>query len=335
MVYYTQHRFYQAELQVSEIPMLTVPRDVTSMYPTSRITLREVGLRDGLQLTKTFPEPAAKQHWIEAEYHAGVRVFEVGSFLPANRFPQFADVRELIKFTKALPGAYATALTLNERGVEDALQTEVDELDFVLSATEGHSQSNTNRTRAQAVELLERVVAMRNACGPAAPLVNAGVAVAFGCTIEGRVKAQEVLKLVEACMRAGADTITISDTVGYAGPRDVSNLVAALRREFADARLILHFHDTRGMAIANAAAALDEGVTILDATLGGLGGCPFAPGATGNIVIEDLAYLCHTMGFKTGIDIPALVATRQILEDTMPEETLYGALARSGLPPVY
>src|SRR5699024_3268946 len=131
-------------------------------------------LRDGLQLTETVPDTDAKQRWIETEYRAGVRVFEVGSFLPASRFPQFVDVRALIAATKTLPGAFATALTLNERGAEDALQTDVDEMDFVVSATEGHSQSNTNRTRAQAIELLERVVSMRNAGGPTAPLINAG-----------------------------------------------------------------------------------------------------------------------------------------------------------------
>ena len=305
---------------------------IEQLYPSDRVTLREVGLRDGLQLVRTFPDTSVKQDWLHREYEAGVRVFEVGSFLPASGFPQFVDVRDLITTTSSLPGAYAAALTLNERGVQDALNTEVDEIVFVISATELHSQANTRRSRAEAVDMLTRIVALRNEAGPSAPVVTVGIAMAFGCSLEGDVDPSEVLRLVEACATAGADVVALADTVGYAGPKAVASLAADARRLLGEIPLSMHFHDTRGMAVANAAASLDEGVRILDGSLGGLGGCPFAPGATGNIVFEDLVFLCVSMGFNTGIDIERLVPVRDILIRHMPDEELFGGLARAGLP---
>lgn len=302
------------------------------LYPSGRLTLREVGLRDGLQLVRQFPDTQAKQEWLQREYQAGVRAFEVGSFLPADRFPQFADVRSLIDTVRALPGARSAALTLNERGARDALQTSVDEMVFVLSATEAHSQANTRRSRQEAVELLARIVGMRNDAGPDAPVITAGIAMAFGCSLAGDVNPADVLHLVEECVRAGADVIALADTVGYAGPADIASLVRQTRPIIGERPLVIHLHDTRGMAIANAAAALDEGVRILDGSLGGLGGCPFAPGASGNVVFEDLVFLCESMGFDTGIHLPALIQLRELLHEHMPDEGLQGALARAGLP---
>jgi hydroxymethylglutaryl-CoA lyase len=307
--------------------------NAAALFPPDRITLREVGLRDGLQLVRQFPDTQAKQQWLQHEYAAGVRMFEVGSFLPVSRFPQFADVREMLSSVKALPGAHAAALTLNERGAEDALGSPVDEMVFVVSATEGHSQANTRRSRDQALALLARIAAMRDAAGSDAPVLTAGIAMAFGCSIEGDVDPNEVLRLVDACLQAGADVVALADTVGYAGPRDVEKLAAAARKLAREVPLAMHFHDTRGLAIANAAAALDEGVRILDGSLGGLGGCPFAPGATGNVVFEDLVFLCETMGFDTGIDVEALAHARSVMAQAMPGEALFGALARSGPPP--
>lgn len=304
----------------------------SDVFPADRVSLREVGLRDGLQLVRRFPRTNVKIEWMRREHAAGVRLFELGSFLPARNFPQFADVREMVAAGKALPGVHAAALTLNERGAEDALAAGVDEMVCVVSATEGHSLANTRRTRKEAVELVSRIVAMRNAAGPSAPLVTAGIAMAFGCSIEGEVDADEVLRLLDACMAAGADVVALADTVGYAGPRAVENLTLAARKIIGATPLAMHFHDTRGMAIANAAAALDAGARILDGSLGGLGGCPFAPGATGNVVFEDLVFLCESMGFATGIDIDRLVGVRDVLTLEMPDEPIFGGIARAGLP---
>ena len=304
---------------------------VQDVYPDNRISLREVGLRDGLQLVKAIPSTAAKQRWVREEYGAGVRHFEVGSFLPASTFPQFVDVREVVKTVAALPGAHGIALALNERGVNEALASGVAEIASVVSATEEHSQANANRSRDSAIANVKRLCELRDA-SPHKPLVNAAISMALGCSIVGPVDPKEVLRLVEKCLEAGVDFVAIADTVGYAGPRQVGELTKAAVRIAGAKPVCVHLHDTRGMGIANASAALDAGARILDGSLGGLGGCPFAPGATGNVVFEDLAFLCESKGFATGIDIERLVAVRSILRSEMPGETLYGGLARAGLP---
>lgn len=304
---------------------------LSGIYPGNRLTLREVGLRDGLQLVKTFPDTQAKRNWIRKEYEAGVRHFEIGSFLPVSRFPQFADIEELIETVSAFDGAFSSALALNERGAEAALNTAVDEIVCVVSATEEHSQANMRRSREDAIELVRHVSAMA-AASPRRPLVNAGIAMAFGCSIAGEVDPREVLMLAKACLEAGADIVGIADTVGFAGPRQVGELCEAMVGICGGKPFIVHLHDTRGMGIANASAAIDAGARVLDASIGGLGGCPFAPGASGNIVFEDLVYLCETKGFRTGIDLEALADVRKIAEAAMPGEAFHGALARAGTP---
>ncbi len=304
---------------------------VQDVYPGDRVSLREVGLRDGLQLVKTFPSTAAKQRWIRDEYGAGVRHFEVGSFLPATTFPQFADVREIVATIASLPGAHGVALALNERGVNEALASGVAEIATVVSATEEHSQANANRSRESAIANVRRLCELRDASAHK-PLVNAAISMALGCSITGPVDPKDVLKLVEKCLEAGVDFVAIADTVGYAGPKQVGELTKAAVKMSGAKPVCVHLHDTRGMGIANASAALDAGARILDGSLGGLGGCPFAPGATGNVVFEDLAFLCESKGFSTGIDIEKLIAVRSILRSEMPDETLYGGLARAGLP---
>lgn len=301
------------------------------IYPNNRVTLREVGLRDGLQLVRAFPSTAAKQEWLRREHAAGMRHFEVGSFLPAARFPQFADIEALIGTLSALPGAHGAALALNERGAEAALRSGVGEIVCVVSATEAHSEANMRRSRAAAIELVRKVIALREASA-GKPIVNVGIAMALGCSLSGAVAPDTVINLAETCLAAGADIVGIADTVGYAGPRAVGALSARMATLCGARPFIVHLHDTRGMGIANAAAALDAGARVLDGSLGGLGGCPFAPGATGNVVIEDLAFLCETMGFRTGIDLDRLVSIREILRREMPEEALYGAIARVGPP---
>jgi hydroxymethylglutaryl-CoA lyase len=304
---------------------------VRDIYPEGRVSLREVGLRDGLQLVKTFPSTSAKQRWIRDEYDAGVRHFEVGSFLPASTFPQFVDVRNIVATIASLPGAHGVALALNERGVNEALASGVAEIATVVSATEEHSQANANRSRESAIANVRRMCELRDASAHR-PLVNAAISMALGCSITGPVDPKEVLKLVERCLEAGVDFVAIADTVGYAGPKQVGELTRAAVKLSGAKPVCVHLHDTRGMGIANASAALDAGARILDGSLGGLGGCPFAPGATGNVVFEDLAFLCESKGFATGIDIERLIAVRGILRSEMPGETLYGGLARAGLP---
>jgi hydroxymethylglutaryl-CoA lyase len=301
------------------------------IYPLNRVTLREVGLRDGLQLVRTFPSTDAKRRWIRDEYAAGVRHFEVGSFLPAKTFPQFADVGDMVRTVAALPVAHGVALALNERGVNEALASGVAEIASVVSATEEHSQANANRPREAAIANVKRLCELRDASAHK-PIVHAAISMALGCSISGEVDPNEVLRLVEKCCEAGVDVVGIADTVGYAGPKQVGDLTSAAVRLAGSKPICVHLHDTRGMGIANAAAALDAGARILDGSLGGLGGCPFAPGATGNVVFEDLVFLCESKGFPTGIDLDRLIAVRAILRSEMPNEPLYGGLARAGLP---
>jgi hydroxymethylglutaryl-CoA lyase len=304
---------------------------VQKIYPGNCITLREVGLRDGLQLVKKFPSTETKQRWVREEYAAGVRHFEVGSFLPAKTFSQFADVREIVKTVAELRGAHGIALTLNERGVNEALASGVAEIATVVSATEEHSQANANRSRESAIANVRRLCELRDQ-SQHKPIVHAAISMALGCSIAGPVDPNDVLRLVEKCFEAGVDAVGIADTVGYAGPRQVGDLTKGAVQLAGAKPICVHLHDTRGMGIANASAALDSGAKILDGSLGGLGGCPFAPGATGNVVFEDLAFLCESKGFSTGIDIDRLIAVRKILRAEMPDEPLYGGLARAGLP---
>jgi hydroxymethylglutaryl-CoA lyase len=301
------------------------------VYPEGRVVLREVGLRDGLQLVKTFPSTEAKRRWLAEEHAAGVRHFEVGSFLPAKTFAQFADVREMVRAVAALPGAHGVALVLNERGVNEALESGVGEIASVVSATEEHSQANARRSRESAIANIRRLCELRDAAAHG-PIVHAAISMALGCSIAGAVDPNEVLRLVEKCLEAGVDAVGIADTVGYAGPKQVGDLTTAAVRLAGKKPICVHLHDTRGMGIANASAALDAGARVLDGSLGGLGGCPFAPGATGNVVFEDLVFLCESKGFETGIDIEKLVAVRAILREEMPNEPLFGGLARAGLP---
>jgi hydroxymethylglutaryl-CoA lyase len=305
--------------------------DVQKIYPRDRVVLREVGLRDGLQLVKTFPSTDAKRRWVRDEYAAGVRCFEVGSFLPAKTFPQFVDVRDVVVTIGSLPGAHGISLVLNERGANEAMASGVAEIGTVVSATEEHSQANANRSRESAIANVKRLCDLRDASAHK-PIVNVGISMALGCSITGAVDPKEVIRLVEKCLEVGVDAVAIADTVGYAGPKAVGELTRAAVKIAGSTPIIVHLHDTRGMGIANASAALDEGARVLDGSLGGLGGCPFAPGATGNVVFEDLAFLCESKGFATGIDIDRLVAVRSILREAMPNEPLYGGMARAGLP---
>ncbi|MCA2013576.1 hydroxymethylglutaryl-CoA lyase [Cereibacter sphaeroides] len=300
------------------------------IYPAGRLSLREVGLRDGLQLTKSWPSTAQKRDWVAREAAAGVKHFEVGSFLPADKVPRFADVREVIAAV-AGAGAHGVALALNKRGATDALATGVGEITVVVSATEAHNMANVRRPRDQSLAEIAEVCALRHETGGTA-LINAGIAMAFGCSLSGAVAEDAVMRMVERCFEAGVDLVGLADTVGYAGPRQIASLCRRMERAYPGLPYVIHLHDTRGMGIANAAAAMAEGCRVFDASLAGLGGCPFAPGATGNVVMEDLVFLAERQGFATGIDLSALIDTRRLLAEALPGEALHGTLAKAGAP---
>ena len=297
-----------------------------------RAEIREVGPRDGLQLVGTILATERKLEWCARTAAAGVRRIEVTSFVPPSVVPQFADAAEVARGAVAMGGFDVAALVPNLRGAENAIAAGVHTVNFVTSSSEAHSLANVRRTRAQSLEDFARIVAHRDAVAPGRVRIGGCVATAFGCSIAGAVPEADACGLAEAYVAAGADELVVADTVGVANPAQVRRL---LRRmvAIADGRpVICHFHDTRGLGLANVVAALDAGVRIFDAALAGLGGCPFAPGASGNIDTEDTAYLLEAEGFATGIDIEALIGLRREVEGWLPGERFAGAIARAGVP---
>jgi hydroxymethylglutaryl-CoA lyase len=299
-----------------------------------RAIVREVGLRDGLQSISTILPTARKIEWIEAAYAAGQREIEVGSYVPAKLLPQLADTAELVAFAKTLPGLTVSVLVPNLKGGEKAIATGAHVLLVPLSASHAHSLANLRKTPDEVVAEVGRVRAARDAAG-SKTLIEGGVGTAFGCTIQGRVVPEEVLRLMQALLDAGADRVSLADTVGYADPRMVRDLFERAIRIAGDRFCCGHFHDTRGLAMANVYAALELGVNRFDASLAGIGGCPHAPGASGNASTEDLAYMLGSMGIETGIDMQRLLALRAKVAQWLSGEALHGTLWRAGLPKTF
>lgn len=296
-----------------------------------RVVIRDVGLRDGLQIIPRTVPTAAKLEWLRDAHAAGLRELEVGSFVPARLMPQLADTAEVLAFAKTLPGLVASVLVPNLKGAERAIAEEAHTMLVPLSASHAHSLANLRKAPDEVVADIGRIRAARDAAGSHTRL-EVGISTAFGCTLQGRVEASEVVRLVQAVLDAGADKVSLADTVGYADPAMVTRLFEQVLR-VADGRLdTAHFHDTRGLGLANCYAALQVGVTRLDACLGGIGGCPHAPGASGNVATEDLAYLLASMGIATGLDFDALLALRSKLARWLEGEALHGSLWRAGLP---
>lgn len=297
------------------------------------ILISEVGPRDGLQSIKRVMPLEAKKAWIAAEAAAGVREIEVGSFVPAKVLPQLADTAEVVAFAKTLPITVAV-LVPNARGAEAAIAAGADKLTLPLSVSETHSLRNLRRTHAQVLDEAAAIAAMIAALpAETRPQFEGSLSTAFGCTLEGEIPDEQIARLAEGLMRAGCDEVGLSDTTGYADPASVRHLIALVRGVVGNHALTgIHLHNTRGLGLANVIAALDSGLTTVDASLCGIGGCPFAPGASGNIVTEDLAFMLEAMGLRTGIDMDRLLKVRDILADALPGEPLYGFTADAGLP---
>jgi hydroxymethylglutaryl-CoA lyase len=300
------------------------------------ILISEVGPRDGLQSIKRAMPTAAKLAWIRALAAAGLREIEVGSFVSPKLLPQMADAAEVVAGALAIEGLTVLALAPNLKGAERAFAAGAHKVTLPVSASQAHSLANINMTPDQAVEQVKAVVAMRNGMsmpqGRARPGVEIGISTAFGCTMEGQVPEDRVIALAVKLADAGADQIGLSDTTGMGNPAQVKRLFTRLHAELGDRAGGAHLHNTRGQGLANVVAALDVGVRAFDSSQGGLGGCPYAPGATGNIVTEDLVCLLETMGLSTGIDLDRLVAAREALLAGLPDEPLYGHAPAVGYP---
>lgn len=297
------------------------------------VSVHEVGTRDGLQSIPAFVSTEVKKNWCGAEFRAGVREIEVCSFVPVKLIPQFADAEEIVRHALALEGLTVAALVPNLKGAEKAVDLGVHKINYVISASESHNRANVRRSTEESAVDFERIVALcRSRPKEARPVVVGGLSTAFGCTIEGKVPEDRVRRLAVRLAEAGADEIILADTVGYGDPAAVRRLFGEVKRDLGAVPLTAHFHDTRGLGLANVLAALDAGVRAFDASLAGLGGCPYAPGASGNISTEDLVFMLESMGLKTGVDLEQLLAVRETVCAALGDQPFHGTIAKAGLP---
>ena len=294
------------------------------------ILVSEVGPRDGLQSVDRTMPTAAKHRWIAALADAGLREIEVASFVSPKRLPQMADAADVVAEALTIPGLNVLALVPNVIGAKNAIAAGARSLTIPISASRAHSQSNIGMSPEQAVQQVAAIAELRTEAKDLS--VEVGISTAFGCTMEGPVSEDWVIELAVTAAENGADSVGLSDTTGYANPAQVRRMFTRLRDELGDRAGGAHLHNTRGQGLANVIAALDAGVTTFDSSQAGLGGCPYAPGASGNIVTEDLVYLLESMGLRTGVDLDALIAARSIIAEALPGEELYGHVADAGLP---
>ena len=295
------------------------------------VTIVEVGPRDGLQSVEQTMSTPMKCRWIDALAAAGLQQIQVGSFVSPRALPQMADCAEVVRHALAIPGLRVSVLAPNLRYAQVALEAGVHVLTIPVSVSEPHSINNIRKTHDEIVEDVRAIVALRDE-RYAGTHIEVGLATAFGCTIQGVVPEDDVIRMARRVVECGVDSVHPADTVGFASPTQIRRLIPRLRAEVGERCAGLHLHDTRGQGLANVVAALDVGVQAFDSSHGGLGGCPYAPGATGNIVTEDLVFLLESMGLRTGVDIERLVEARSILAAGLPGAELHGHLADAGLP---
>jgi hydroxymethylglutaryl-CoA lyase len=297
------------------------------------VEVREVGTRDGLQSIQTIFSTAAKLEWIRLEAAAGVPEIEVGSFVPPKLLPQMADSAEVVAGALVIDGLTVAALVPNFRGAQNALAAGAHKLNYVLSVSEAHSQANVRRSVQESIEDFARIVEFRDAHPEFANVtIASGVATAFGCSIAGRVPLADVVSAARRLVKAGADELAVADTVGYGNPAQCREIFTEVLAVAGDVPVAAHFHDTRGLGLANVTAALEIGIRRFDASLGGLGGCPYAPGASGNVVMEDLVFMLEAMGLRTGVDLDRLMLAREHMVKQLRGETTRGAYALAGKP---
>lgn len=297
------------------------------------IQISEVGPRDGLQSISDIMPTEAKKQWIQAQFDAGTSEIEVGSFVPASVLPQMADTAEVTRFASTIEGLTVAVLAPNLHGVRAAVENGADKISIPFSMSESHSVKNVRKTHPQMLEEIQRCVEFVQSVDGARPMLEVGLSTAFGCTIEGAVPESRVIELAEKVTKLGADEVGLSDTTGVGNPRQLKRLAEGIWQHCGREKLNgAHLHNTRGQGLANALMAVEIGMTTLDSSLGGIGGCPWAPGASGNIVTEDLVFMLESMGLNTGIDLNKLIEVRGLVQSALPDETLYGFTPDAGLP---
>jgi hydroxymethylglutaryl-CoA lyase len=294
-----------------------------------QIHICEVGPRDGLQNARHLMPTEAKKAWIAAMAAAGLQEIEVGSFVPPKLIPAMADTGEVVSFSLGIKNLKVVALAPNVKGFERAVAAGAHKVTFPVSASRAHSAANVRMTPEQMVAQVKQCVELRGESGPE---IEAGISTAFGCTMQGEVPEDDVVRLAAMLAEAGVDCVALADTVGYANPAQIKRVFKKVKAEIGQKLEAAHLHNTRGLGLANALAAYEEGVRHFDSSMGGLGGCPFAPGASGNVITEDLVFMFESMGLSTGIDFDKLLKARELLVKGIPEEPVYGHTPLAGLP---
>jgi hydroxymethylglutaryl-CoA lyase len=297
------------------------------------VLVSEVGPRDGLQSLSVVMPTADKIAWIRALAAAGLKEIEVGSFVDPRRLPQMADTPAVVQAAREIPGLEVMALVPNLKGAMMAFGAQVHKVNIPVSASQSHNMANVGMTCEQGIAAVADICRYRDSLGAERRIgIEVGISSAFGCTREGVISEDWVIDMAVKLAEAGADSIGLSDSVGYANPAQIRRMFSRLHREVGELAGGAHLHNTRGQGLANVVAALDAGVSTFDSSQGGIGGCPYAPGATGNIVTEDLVFLLESMGLDTGIDFDALLQARKVLQQALPDVELYGSSADAGLP---
>ncbi len=296
-----------------------------------QVQISEVGPRDGLQSIKSIMPTEQKLLWLKALYDSGIQEIEVGSFVPPKLLPQMADTPEVVRQSKSWKLGTVLALVPNLQGAQAALEAGVDKLTIPVSASQAHSLANVRKTPQEMVEQVAQIMKLKNEVAPHVS-VEVGISTAFGCTLQGQVPESEVISLAVALANLGVDEVGLSDTTGYANPAQVKRLFKQLFQELGSKAGAAHMHNTRGLGLANCLAAYEEGVRTFDASQGGLGGCPYAPGASGNVVTEDLVFMFEAMGVSTGIQFEKLLVARKVLQAALPNEQIYGMTPEAGIP---
>jgi len=302
-----------------------------SYKPRFDVLISEVGPRDGLQSVASTMATGHKLAWIDALAASGLQEIEVGSFVSPRLLPQMADADRVVAHAIQHPGLTVMALVPNLKGAEAAMRAGAHKITLPVSASPAHSMANVRKTPQQMVDEVRAIARLRDEIAPRVH-IEAGISTAFGCTLQGLVPEDEVIALAVACVAAGADESGLSDTTGMANPAQVKRLFTRLRAELGERAGAAHMHNTRGLGLANCLVAYEAGVRTFDASQAGLGGCPYAPGASGNVVTEDLVFMFEAMGIRTGVDLERLIAARQALAAGLPGEELYGMLPSAGLP---
>ncbi len=301
-----------------------MPENVMNL-PES-VEIHEVGPRDGLQNEKEFIPTERKVAIVDALSRTGVESIQVTSVVHPKAVPQHADAEEVMAKIERREGVRYTVLVPNLRGAERAVPMRADEWELMLSVTDSHSRANANRSTEEALRGMEPVVALARESGVE---VAGGMATALGCPFEGKVPFERVAYVVGAYYEMGLRRVGVADTVGVADPKLVYETLSGLAERFPDVRFVLHLHNTRGIALANVLAAMQAGVRDFDSSVGGTGGCPFAPGATGNVSTEDLAHMLGLMGVRTGVDLDAMLAVARDVQETL-GHPLESAVLRAG-----